>query len=257
MSIPLAGLEGVGGVLLDVDGTLLHADRALPGAAQAIDRIREADIPFRLTTNTTRRSRMDVADALRRAGIVVLDEEIVVPAFLARRRIVESGRPRACLLVPGRSLVDFEGVEEDDQEPDWIVVGDLAHEFTFERMNQAFRGLLGGARLLALHRNRFWHTGERLQLDAGAYVAALEYAAGVEAEVVGKPSRGFFELALGELGVPASEVAVVGDDPDSDAAGGHAAGCRTVLVRTGKFSEAGLARAGVRPDAVLDSMADL
>jgi ribonucleotide monophosphatase NagD (HAD superfamily) len=96
-----------------------------------------------------------------------------------------------------------------------------------------------------------------LILDAGPYVAALEYAAGIEAEVVGKPSRAFFELCLQEIGLLARDVLVVGDDVENDAMGGARAGCRVALVRTGKFSEEMLARSDVRPDLLLDSVADL
>jgi ribonucleotide monophosphatase NagD (HAD superfamily) len=110
-----------------------------------------------------------------------------------------------------------------------------------------------------LHKNRFWHAGEERGwvLDAGPFVAALEYAAGVEAEIVGKPSGAFYELALADIGLPAGEVLVVGDDVVNDVRGGASAGCRTALVRTGKFEEGAAARAGVRPDLMLDSMADL
>jgi HAD superfamily hydrolase (TIGR01458 family) len=182
----------------------------------------------------------------------------LAPAVLARRRIVASGDTRAALLVPPAAREDFAGVDAVDERPDWVVVGDLGPGFTWDVMNRAFGWLVAGSRLLALHKNPFWHAGERgLVIDGGAFVAALEYAASVTAEVVGKPSRGFFDEALEALGLAADQVLVVGDDPVNDAAGGAAAGCRTALVRTGKFSEAALARSGVTPDLILDSLADL
>jgi ribonucleotide monophosphatase NagD (HAD superfamily) len=94
-------------------------------------------------------------------------------------------------------------------------------------------------------------------LDSGAFVAGLEYAAGIEAEVVGKPTAAYFEAALAELGVPPAEAVMVGDDVESDVGGAKAVGMRGVLVRTGKFRKDALEGADPKPDAVLDSIADL
>jgi len=255
----VAWLPGIEGVLLDVDGTLIDGDRAVPGAPEALERLRRAGVPFRLTTNTTRRPRREVAAVLRRAGLRVSEGEILAPSTLARRHILESGRARAALLVPAASRVDFEGIEEVEERLDWVVVGDLGREFTWERLNRAFGWLRAGAELLALHKNRFWHAGPEigLILDAGPFVAALEYASGAVARVVGKPSPEFFRLALAELGVPPGRVLIVGDDPENDCGGGQGVGCRGAVVRTGKFDAASLARRRAAPDLILDSVAEL
>ncbi len=256
--IGTGALRGVRGLLIDADGTLMDGDAPVPGAPGLVRKLRERGLPLRVTTNTTRRPRSATAAALRRAGIEVLAEEVVVPAVLARRRVVQSGHPRAGLLVPEACLEDLEGVVRDETAPHWVVLGDLGGGFTYERLNQGFGWLRGGARLLALHRNPWWLAGERGPvLDAGAFVAALEFAAGVTAEVVGKPSPAFFELALEELGLPASEVVCVGDSVESDCAGAARAGCRTVLVRTGVFDEEAVRLTAARPDLVIDSIADL
>ncbi len=254
----MAWIEGLRGVLCDVDGTLLHGEEAVPGAAGFLDRLRTRGIAFRLTTNTTRRPRRAIAEALARAGIACEAEEVVVPARLARRRILDSGRRRALLLVPEASLEDFDGVVPDEEAPDWAVIGDLGRGFTFDRLNRAFLALRQGAGFIALHKNPWWHAGPAgAVLDAGAFVAGLEYATGREAEVVGKPSRGFFDLALVELGFAPEDVLVVGDDPVNDAAGGRAAGCRTALVRTGRPEAGDGAPSDVEPDLVVRSVVDL
>jgi HAD superfamily hydrolase (TIGR01458 family) len=251
----VAAPTGVRGVLLDVDGTLLDGDAEIPGAAAAVGRLRAGGVPFRAVTNTTRRSRAEIAAALARAGIEIAATEILTPAILARRRVVESGANRAALLVPPGARADFTGVEIDEVRPAWVVLGDLGRGFDYETVNRAFRWLMDGARLLALQRNRYWKTSrDGLLIDAGAFVAALEFAAGVEAEVVGKPAPGFFELALAELGIEADAALMVGDDAATDGRGASAVGCRVALVRTGKFDPAALAGAGWRPDLLLDSI---
>ena len=255
----MAWIPEARGVLMDVDGTLLLGDAAAPGAAAVLRNLRAARIPFRLTTNTTRKSRAAVARSLRDVGIEVADTEVLAPSILARRRILESGRQRALLLVTDDAASDFEGVESThDSHADWVVVGDLGPGFTWEILNRAFHALRSGARLLALQKNRSWHAGPSgILMDAGPFVAALEYAADTQAEILGKPSRAFFELALEVLGLESAHVLVVGDDIDNDGRGGAAAGCCTALVRTGKFRDAALVSSNWRPDLLLDSIGDL
>lgn len=246
------------GCLLDIDGTLLIDDAAVPGAAAALQRLRGSRRPFRLITNTTRRSRAATARILRDAGFDIEAATILTPAVLARRRILASGRTRTTFLLPQEAIADLTGVQAVNERADWVVVGDCGAGFTWERLNLAFRLLRAGASLLALQKNRFWHDGERgCVLDAGPFVHALEYATGVEAEVLGKPSSAFFRLALEDLGLPAGEVLMVGDDPEADVGGGRGAGCLTVLVRTGRYRDGDDLPAGLRPDAVVDSVADL
>lgn len=255
-------ITGIRGVLIDVDGTLLAGDAAIPGAAEALRHLRDRGIPFRLATNTTRRPRAAISAALGRAGLDAAPGEIVIPSSLANLRIERSGRRRAALLIPEQAWVDLPGVVRVDSSPDWVVVGDLGRGFTFDLLNQAFRwlgsGTPAGTGLIALHKNRFWQPGDGgVVLDAGPFVAALEYASGVEAEIVGKPSPAFFELALADLALPAGDVLCIGDSLPNDCLGAAAAGCRTALVKTGIYDEETLARQAFLPDFILDSIAEL
>jgi len=249
---------GIEGLLLDIDGTLVADNRAVKGAADLVADLRRRSVPFRLFTNTTRMGREKIASWVRRAGIEIEPSEVLAPSLLASRRILDSGKVRAALLVAPATLPDFNGVESTDEKPDWVVIGDLGKAFTWEKLNQAFLQLRDGSRLLALQKNRYWRVEGKLRLDAGPFVAALEFAAGIQAEVVGKPSPSFFALALEELGVAPKHVLVVGDDVRTDVGGGRRAGCFTALVRTGKFSPEDLSHGeDLRPNLVLDSVADL
>ena len=254
----LKGLDGIRGILLDIDGTLLERGRPIAGATAAVSRLFSSGLPFRVTTNITRLSRATIAGRLQAAGLPIDVDLILNPSILARRRVIESDDPHAMLLVPASARVDFEGIDETTQRAAWVVVGDIGREFTRERLDPAFRALRDGATLLALQKGRYWHDPEAgWVLDAGAFVAALEYAAGVTAELVGKPSVDFFRLALQDLGVSASETVVVGDDIEADVAGGSAAGCRTALVRTGKYSGDTAELNDCRPDHIVTSVAEL
>jgi HAD superfamily hydrolase (TIGR01458 family) len=137
-----------------------------------------------------------------------------------------------------------------------VVLGDLGEGWTFALLQEAFEQLMAGAALVALSRDRYFRRGDRLALDAGPFVAALEYAAGTAAMVAGKPSAGFFEAAVRSLGLSPGEVAMVGDDLWSDVDGAQRAGLQGWLVRTGKFRDDVLRRSTITPDRILSSVTD-
>ena len=114
-----------------------------------------------------------------------------------------------------------------------------------------------GSEFVALSRDRYWRSGADLLLDAGPFVAGLEYATGRSAVLVGKPSLEFFGAALALLGSDAAGTLMIGDDLWSDVQGAQRAGLQGWLVRTGKFQPDLLPTSGVHPDRVLDSVADL
>ncbi len=247
-----------GALLLDIDGTLYVGEEPLVGAEEAVRRLEEQGVELRYLTNTTRFSRRELAERLRAMGFPTRDSQLFTAPVAAAAWLRREGIARVALYVPDSTLDDFRSFEHvaPGEPADAVVVGDLGEAWTFSRMNAAFRQLLGGARLVALQRNRYWRTPDGLTIDAGAFVAALEYAAEVQATVVGKPSAEFFRLAADSLPANAHP-AVVGDDIETDIAGGAAAGLETVLVRTGKFREETLRGAPVQPTLVLDSVADL
>lgn len=251
---PNAGLRAV---LLDLDGVLYVGDAPLPGAGEAVERLRERVGAVRFVTNTTTRPRSAILGALRRLGFAAGEDELFTPAALAVRHCVSAGHRRVALVVDDALHEDFAGLERAEHDVDAVIVGDLGSAFAFEPLNRAFRMVMGGAELIALQKNRYWLTPEGLSLDAGAFVAALEYATGREALVVGKPSPDFFGAVLDTAAVQPSQALMVGDDVESDVGGAQRAGLRGVLVRTGKFREDRLCASGIVPDAIVDSIADV
>ena len=253
----MSGPGRAGGLLFDLDGTVYQEGRAIPGAAEALETLRRRELPFRFTTNTTRRPRAALAARLREMGIPAHPEEILSAPAAAARWLRDRGVRRAQLLLAEAAFEEFSGLEIVDRAPEVVVVGDLGAGWTFPLLDQAFRNLMDGAELLALQRNRYWHTDGGLSLDAGPFVAALEYGSGKTATLVGKPSPAFFAAAARELGLPPERIAVVGDDLESDVAGARAAGMIGVAVRTGKYRPQDEERARQAADGVLDSIAGI
>jgi HAD superfamily hydrolase (TIGR01458 family) len=220
------------GVLLDLSGTLHVGDRPIPGAVSAVRRLEESGVMLRFVTNTSRKTRKMLHEDLCRMGFAMPQEHIFTGA-LAVRRYLEQHRLRPHLLVHRNLVAEFAGL--DQENPDAVVVGYAEDGFTFHNMNRAFRYLKAGARLLATGRTRYFEGTDGLVLDAGPFIAALEYAAETTALVLGKPSADFFAAAAAELGLLPSECVMVGDDAESDIAGAMRAGLHGVLVQTGKY----------------------
>jgi HAD superfamily hydrolase (TIGR01458 family) len=250
-------LSGIRALLIDLEGTVYEAGRIVPGAPEAIEQLRRSGVRCLFCTNTTSRPRRQLVAELEAMGITAKHEELFTAPLAGRRYLLDRGLTRCDLMVRAAVLEDFAGIAQDDRSPGAVVMGDIGEEFTFERLNRAFHLLLDGAELVTLARNRYYRAAQGLVLDQGPFVAALEHASGKAATLVGKPSEHFFRAALDALNISPGSVAVVGDDIDVDIGGGMAMGMRGVLVRTGKFRSEELARSGVRPDAVIDSVADL
>jgi len=255
----MLGSGVVPAVLLDIDGVMHVGDEAIDGAVEALVELRELSAGLRLVTNTTSKSRGQIVEQLQRLGFDVSVNEVLTPAALAVRHCRERGYRSVRLLVG-------EGLREDladlvEAPPgaavDAVVLGDLGDGFTEEVLNGAFRLLMDGAELVALQHNRYWRRADGLALDVGAYSAALEFASGVEAAVVGKPAQEFFTAALADLQSQPENTLMVGDDVEADVGGALAAGLRAVLVRTGKYREDALEASGVTPTEIVDSIADV
>jgi HAD superfamily hydrolase (TIGR01458 family) len=244
-------------LLIDLDGVLYVEDEPIEGAVEAVARLRAAGLGLRFVTNTTARSRSHTLTKLDRLGFGVADEELVTPAVLAVQHCRERSLSRVALIMNDEVKADFSALEERDSDVEAVIVGDLGEAFSYDVLNAAFRHLMAGAELVALQRNRYWLRADGLSLDVGPFVAALEYASGRTATVVGKPAPAFFELALAPLGAPPAEAAMVGDDVESDIGGALGAGLAGILVRTGKYREDAARAAGVEPTATVASIADV
>jgi HAD superfamily hydrolase (TIGR01458 family) len=245
-------------ILLDVDGVFHVSGEPIPGGADAVRRLRAAGHRLRFVTNNTTRARADLAGDLRGLGIELDDEELQTTPRAAARAL--AGK-RVLALTMAAIVPDLEGVELVGDSADAVLIGgadetdETGRVFTYMNLARAFHELDAGAELYSLHKNRWWQTARGPLLDAGAFVAGLEYAAGVEATVFGKPSPAYFEAALDAIDGEPNLSWMVGDDVESDIVGAQRFGMRTVLVRTGKFRPDAVEASGTMPDAIISSIA--
>jgi len=247
-------------ILLDVDGVFHVSREPIAGGAEAVERLRADGHRLRFVTNNTTQTRAALAEQLRAMGVELEDEELqttprAAAATLAGRRV---------LAMTMHAIVgEFEGVELVGEDAEAVLVGgaDETPEtnlvFSYMNLARAFHELEGGAELYCLHKNRWWQTKNGPALDAGAFVAGLEYATQADAIVLGKPSTPYFETALKAIDADAGLTWMVGDDIEADIAGAQAHGMRTILVRTGKFRPDAVEAGRVRPDGIISSIAQL
>jgi HAD superfamily hydrolase (TIGR01458 family) len=247
-------------ILLDAEGVLHVSGEPIPGAAAAVARLRADGHRLRFVTNTTTRSKAQLADDLRAQGIELDDEEMQTTADAAVAAL--AGR-RVLALVMHALVGDLEGLELVGESADAVLIGgaDETPEtnlvFSYMNLARAFAELDLGADLYCLHKNRWWQTKRGPLLDSGAFVAGLEYAAETEATVLGKPSAAYFDAACAALDAEPSMTWMVGDDVEADVAGAQGIGMRTVLVRTGKFRPDQVEASRARPDGIVSSIAHL
>ena len=220
------------GVLLDLSGVLYVGDQAVPGAVDAVRRLRRSGLPLRFLTNVTRTPAVTLLERLRGLGFTLADDELFT-APVATREYLLANQLRPYLLVHPALRAEFAAVSREPFNA--VLVGDAGDGFSYRNMNHAFRLLMDGATLLAMGNNRYFKTEEGFALDIGPYVAALEYAAGTSAIILGKPAQAFFAEAVTSLGCEPQQAVMIGDDALADVEGALLAGLQGILVQTGKY----------------------
>jgi arabinose operon protein AraL len=252
------------GFILDLDGTVYTGHRPIEGAVEAIAWLRSRGKRIVFLSNRGNISRRMCRERLEAIGVTCETEEIILTSSVVSRYLAEH-EPDARVWVLGeqglRDELALHGVQfaARPQEATRLVVT-LHETLTYAELNDAFRAVRAGARIIATNDDRTFPGEDGEAIDVGAVLAALAHATGTESDtVVGKPSPVMAKAALDRLGLPPERCLVVGDSLRSDIAMGKRAGIRTALVLTGSATrEAAMAQdPAERPDWILDSLADI
>ncbi|MEM9369114.1 MAG: HAD-IIA family hydrolase [Planctomycetota bacterium] len=250
-------VEETKGFLIDLDGTLYVGDELIAGAADFVHALRTKGIPHAFVTNITSRCRAHVLARIEAYGLEIEPEQVLT-APIATKAYLDRQRIGSCYFLTRPTLVeDFAGHPQNEDEAEAVVIGDMGETITFQHLNQAFRLLGKGAAFVTMSRSKFFRTKDGMTLDAGAFVALLEHASDRRAIVTGKPSKDFFRAGLDLLDLPPSQVAMIGDDLESDVRGAQACGVAGLLVMSGKTTQLPPSDSPVAPDGVCGSVSDL
>lgn len=253
----MPSLTNIRGLLIDLDGVLYVGESPVVGARDVLTQLIDAGIPRRYLTNTSTRTAAAVVQKLQRLGFDVDESEVFSPITATVQYLKSIGTPTINPIVRDSVLPAFADFPRNHERPDYVVIGDIGAAWSYPLVNTIFSQLHAGADMIAMHKNKFFQGEEGLMVDIGAFVAGLEYVSGKQAQVIGKPSQSFFEMALKSLQLQASEVAMIGDDIETDIGGAKAAGLQGILVKTGKYREGCEKNKEYYPDCILDSFSDL
>jgi HAD superfamily hydrolase (TIGR01458 family) len=244
------------GFLFDLDGVFYQSGKALPGAIDTLDYLRQKNIPFRFLTNTTTKNRKTLQIKLSEIGLKCIEEEIISAGYVGIDFIRKMGSPSCRFFITDDLKKDYSEFEENPEKPEAIVIGDF-DDWTFDLLNQAFQHVMNGAEIIAFHKGKYYKVDSGLRLDAGGFVVALEFATGKKAQIVGKPNKAFFQCALDDLNLTPEEVVMFGDDLINDVQGAQNLGISGILVKTGKYHDGMVESSGIDPDGFINSIADL
>ena len=246
------------GILFDLDGVIYQGDSLISGAKESINLLRQNNIPCRFITNTTRMTKKNLVTNLQAMGLTLEVNEVFAAPHAAVEYCKNMAYTTIGLVVPDNEMEeDFIDFDLHAENPQAIVLGDMGNLFTFDLLNALFKKILNGAEIVAMHKNKYWHSGNGLTLDLGAFVAALEFATEKEAVVIGKPNPHLFQLAVKPWGLSFQSIYMVGDDIGGDIGGANSVGMQSILVKTGIYREESLKRSEITPDFIINSVADL
>lgn len=245
------------GFLFDLDGVFYISEKIIPGGKELLNFLKTKNMPYRFVTNTTTKSRKKLYKKLSKIGLPIYENEIFSACYAGVLKLRELKSPKVRLIIMDDAKLEFDEFEIDNINPEYIVIGDLDRDWNFEIINSIFNQVMNGAKILALHKGRYFKTDEGLQIDSGAFIKGIEYATTTKSIVVGKPNPDFFKLALKDLSLRKEEVAMVGDDLINDIQGAQQFGLYSILTKTGKFNKEKLNSSKIFPDLIIDSIADI
>lgn len=248
------------GFILDIDGTILRGNQAIPGTKEAVAELRRQGHRVVFVTNALE-GPLEQAERLTSAGIPTTYEEIITAPQVLKTYLLQR-LPGATIYVisdPPLSKelgLDF-CISEKPEEIDAVVVS-CDRMFNFKKLNIGFQALRNGARFLAVNADATCPLPEGEIPDAGAVIGALEGCSKHKLELVfGKPSPLIVEAALRQLNLETSECMIVGDSLESDISMGQQAGIATALVLTGVTRREDLTSTPLQPSYIIESIAEL
>ena len=263
----------IGGVLFDIDGVLVTSWQPISGAAETLRTLADNQVACAYLTNTTTRTRAQIAELLTSSGMNVSADEVITAAVLTADYVRNRYPHARCFLVnSGQIAEDMPGIDIEfssdftgqraPETPDVVLLGGAGPEYSHLTLSWVYDWMTQGVPVVAMHRSTAWTTADGLRIDTGMYLIGMEQTSGRKATAVGKPAPEGFLSAAGRLGVDPDEMYMVGDDLNNDVLAAQVVGMTGVLVRTGKFRQDTLDRwaadeFAMQPNHVIDSVGDL
>jgi NagD protein len=245
--------------LTDMDGVLVHEERAIPGAAELIQHWRTQEIPYLVLTNNSIFTARDLSARLAASGIDVPEERIWTSA-LATAAFLKQQKPGGSAFVIGEAgiltALHDAGYVMTESNPDFVVVGETRN-YSFEAITKAVRLIMNGARFISTNPDATGPSADGPLPATGAINALITKVTGKVPYIVGKPNPMMFRSAMNRIEAHSETTAMIGDRMDTDIVAGMEAGLLTALVLTGVTTAADVETYPFRPDLILGGVADL
>lgn len=249
------------GFALDMDGTVYHGERPIPGAREFISCLKAEGIPFRFITNNSSHPKKFYADRLRRMGFEITEDHVLTSTIATIRFIKENRAGKSVYVLATPDVTEeirSAGIPrpKEGEVPD-IVLLTFDTTIGYDGLNDAYHYIQKGAELIATHPDDVCPTEDGYDVDIGPFIRLFESLTGNKATVVGKPNRLMLDMAALEMGVEPDRVVMVGDRLSTDIRMAVDANIASILVLSGETDEALLKASGIRPTFVEGSVADI
>jgi len=239
-------------LLIDFDGVLKIGDSPAPDAQEFFNFISKNKVPCCILSNSTLRTGEMVKDFLASENINI--DIPAITAFDATVSYVKKNYKRVKVYCRDNLLHHFGGLI-DDENPEAVVIGDIEDKWNYQIVNEIFNIVFAGADLIAMHKNKYWYPKDKLMIDAGAFVNAIEFASDKEAMLIGKPSPLYFKTALDEINSKIENgFFMIGDDVENDVGAVQNIGGTGILIYTGKTKFPLDNNINIKPDFEVNSL---
>ena len=239
-------------ILIDFDGVVKLGNSPAPDAKEFFNFINKNKTPSCILSNSTLRTGDLIKEFFASHSI---DLQIpALTAFDATLAFIKNNYKKVQVYCRDYLIHHFNGMI-DEENPEAIVIGDIEDKWNYQIMNDIFKKVLGGADLVAMHKNKYWNPHGEFLIDAGAFVTGIEFAASKEAIVIGKPSPHYFKAALEQIGANFEDgFYMIGDDIENDVNASQDLGGRGILIFTGKTKFPTKGDISIKPDFEVRSL---
>ena len=255
-------------LILDMDGVLWHGETPVPGLVPFFDTLRQQSLGFVLATNNATKTADQYVEKLKGFGPEVTPSQILTSSQATAHYLRQQYPAGSRAYIVGEIglhdamkrqeffILEADGFVGADARAEVVVVG-MTREFNYLQLASAAYLINNGAQFVGTNPDTTFPTEIGPLPGAGSILAFLETATLKPPLVIGKPNKGMFEEALRRIGGTMADTVMVGDRLNTDIAGGHRAGLRTILLLSGITRSEDLAESPIQPDWIFADLASL
>ncbi|MGB0385181.1 MAG: HAD-IIA family hydrolase [Ardenticatenaceae bacterium] len=243
------------GLLVDLDGTIYFKGKLIKDAIDFLEGLKRKAIVIRYLTNTNGTPPVKIVERLRGYGFDIQDEQFFNPTKVAKAYFEKNESLSYYVMASDDIKAEFQDGHWDEKKPDCVLLGALEEVCNYDEINKVFNFIANGSRLISTSYSPYYYaqSGER-KIDTGSFTRMFEASTGVKAQLIGKPSRLFYQMVLESASLEPKECIAIGDDIDTDIVGANQFGIYSVLVQTGKYDDAYVQASDVVPNEILSSL---